>query len=137
MSWTRRLRSLIPRFSKLFMEISESLIIVILAVLCGVAFSILIKDLISINIYSPVTELQLVFTELFTIIILIELLRTFVRVFESAKHSVEEFLEVGIIILVREVALGALMKEPTHMLMASGGALLLALAILVMRRKSS
>jgi uncharacterized membrane protein (DUF373 family) len=67
-------------------------------------------------------------------IVLIELLRTFVVAREKAERYIAGFLEVGIIILIREVAISAIAKEVTHALMASGGTLLLVLALFIYER---
>ena len=49
-------------------------------------------------------------------------------------HASMPFIEVGIIILVREIAVSTLSGEIQYSLMASGGVLLLALAIFVIKR---
>lgn len=62
-----------------------------------------------------------------------ELVKTF-TVSRSGEEYFEGFIEVGIIILVREIAVSTISGEIQHSLMASGGVLLLALAIFVIKR---
>jgi uncharacterized membrane protein (DUF373 family) len=63
----------------------------------------------------------------------VELVKTF-TVSRSGEEYFEGFIEVGIIILVREIAVSTISGEIQHSLMASGGVLLLALAIFVIKR---
>ena len=49
-------------------------------------------------------------------------------------HASMPFIEVGIIILVREIAVSTLSGEIQYSLMASNGVLLLALAIFAIKR---
>jgi uncharacterized membrane protein (DUF373 family) len=52
----------------------------------------------------------------------------------SGEEYFEGFIEVEIIILVREIAVSTISGEIQYSLMASGGVLLLALAIFVIKR---
>lgn len=107
----------------------ETLIIIDLAILVVVAFVFFIKDLLSLRFVSAFEEINIVSSSISIMIVLIELLRTFV-----VESWGKRFLEVSIIILIREVAISAIAKEVTHALMASGGALLLVLALFIYER---
>jgi uncharacterized membrane protein (DUF373 family) len=111
----------------------EILVVASLIILAVVAMVFFIRDLISLKPASSISELQLLFTSLFVVIVLIELLRTFVAHRDEERY-LEGFLEAGIVILLREVALGALSGNVMNALIASGGALLLILGLMVLRR---
>jgi len=134
MSKLHSLDSSVLRYIKSFIALFETLIIIGLAVLVAIAFVFFIKDLLSLRFVSVFEEINIVFSSISMMIVLIELLRTFVVAREKAERYIAGFLEVGIIILIREIAISAIAKEVTHALMASGGALLLVLALFIYER---
>lgn len=114
-------------------RVLEIFVIVILVLLTMMASIFLIRDLFSLRPTSTISELQLLFTSLFAVIILIELLRTFITPREEERY-IEGFIEAGVIIFIREVAMAALSGNIFNALMASGGALLLILSLMILRR---
>jgi len=121
------------RLAGFLVRVLEIFVIVILVLLTLMASIFLIRDLFSLRPTSTISELQFLFTSLFTIIILIELLRTFITPREEERY-IEGFIEAGIIIFIREVAMTALSGNIFNALMASGGALLLILSLMILRR---
>ena len=110
------------------------LIVIGLTVLIVVAFVFFFKDLTSIRFTSATEELNIVVTSITIIIVLIELLRTFMVSREDAERYVSGFLEVGIIILVREVAVSAISRDALGALASSCGVLILVIALLIYER---
>jgi len=111
MSIARKFYSTLLHYIRLLIEVFEMLIVLGLTILIVVAFAFFFKDLISIRLVSVTEELNIVITSITIIIILIELLRTFIVGREEAERYVSGFLEVGIIILVREVAVSAISRD--------------------------
>ena len=107
----RKFYSTLLHYIRLLIEVFEMLIVLGLTILIVVAFAFFFKDLISIRLVSVTEELNIVITSITIIIILIELLRTFIVGREEAERYVSGFLEVGIIILVREVAVSAISRD--------------------------
>lgn len=121
------------RLAGFLVRVLEIFVIVILVLLTMMASIFLIRDLFSLRPTSTISELQLLFTSLFAVIILIELLRTFITPREEERY-IEGFIEAGVIIFIREVAMAALSGNIFNALMASGGALLLILSLMILRR---
>jgi hypothetical protein len=100
MSKLHSLDSSVLRYIKSFIVLFETLIIIGLAILVAVAFVFFIKDLLSLRFVSVFEEINIVFSSVSIMIVLIELLRTFVVAREKAERYIAGFLEVGIIILI-------------------------------------
>ena len=83
---------------------------------------------------SVAEELNIVIASITIIIVLIELLRMFVVGREDTERYVSGFLEVGIIILVREVAVSAISRDVLSALASSCGVLMLVIALLIYER---
>jgi len=104
-----------------------------LIILAVAAMAFFTRDLIPLKPDSSISELQSPFASLFVVIVLIELLRTFVA-HRGEEGILKVFLEAGVVILLREAALGALSGNVVNALIASGGTLLLILGLMMLRR---
>jgi len=90
---------------------------------------ILVRDLISLRVESSLSEFQIIVSDVLVLVILVELTRSFTISSLGGERYLEGFIEMGIIILVRELALAAMAANMINALMASGGATLLILAL--------
>jgi uncharacterized membrane protein (DUF373 family) len=134
MSIARKIYSTLLHYIELLIEVFEMLIVLGLTILIVVAFVFFFKDLISIRLVSVTEELNIVITSITIIIVLIELLRTFIVSREEVERYVSGFLEVGIIILVREVAVSTINRDTLGALASSCGILILVIALLIYER---
>ena len=126
-------RQVFNKYVNRVIEVFEVVIVVALLVLAIYAIVFLLRDMAGIKPSSPIEELRLVFSSVLAVIVIVELVKTF-TVSRSGEEYFEGFIEVGIIILVREIAVSTISGEIQHSLMASGGVLLLALALFVIKR---
>jgi len=104
-------------------------------VLALIALAILIRDLTILRAESSLSEFQIVVSDVLVLVILIELTRSFVVSSLGGERYLEGFIEMGVIILVREIAMAAMTANILNALMASGGVALLVLALWVIREK--
>jgi len=126
-------RQVFNKYVNRLIEVFEVVIVIALLVLAIYATVFLVRDISSIKPSSPIEELRVVFSSVLAIIVIVELVKTF-TVSRSGEEYFEGFIEVGIIILVREIAVSTISGEIQYSLMASGGVLLLALALFVIKR---
>jgi len=126
-------RQVFNKYVNRVIEVFEVVIVVALLVLAIYAIVFLLRDMAGIKPSSPIEELRLVFSSVLAVIVIVELVKTF-TVSRSGEEYFEGFIEVGIIILVREIAVSTISGEILYSLMASGGVLLLALALYVIKR---
>jgi len=126
-------RQVFNKYVNRLIEVFEVVIVIALLVLAIYAIVFLVRDISSIKPSSPIEELRVVFSSVLAIIVIVELVKTF-TVSRSGEEYFEGFIEVGIIILVREIAVSTISGEIQYSLMASGGVLLLALALFVIKR---
>lgn len=139
-AYDRRLRKLttfVSRVAKGYVEVLEAVLVAILIILTLIASGILIRDLTSLKLDSPLSELQMVVSDILVLVILIELTRSFVISSLGGERYLEGFIEMGVIILVREVAVAAMTANVQNALMASLGVALLVVALWVTREKIS
>jgi len=113
----------------------EAILVVVLMVLTLVALAILVRDLANLRVESTLSEFQIVVSDVLVLVILIELTRSFVISSLGGERYLEGFIEMGVIILVREIALAAMSANIPNALMASGGVALLILALWIIREK--
>lgn len=137
-TFERRLRKftlIISRTAREYVELLEAVLVAILMVLTLIAAVILVRDLTSLKLDSPLSELQVVVSDILVLVILIELTRSFVISSLGGERYLEGFIEMGVIILVREVAVAAMTASIQNALMASLGVALLVVALWVAREK--
>ncbi|MEM1623758.1 MAG: phosphate-starvation-inducible PsiE family protein [Sulfolobales archaeon] len=127
--------SLISRIAKEYVELLEAVLVVILIALTLLAFGILARDLFSLKLDSPLSELQVVVSDILVLVVLIELTRSFIISSLGGERYLEGFIEMGIIILVREVAIAAMTASVLNALLASLGVVLLVLALWISKEK--
>jgi len=127
------LRQVFNKYVNRLIEVFEVVIVVALLVLAIYAIVFLVRDMAGIKPSSPIEELRVVFSSVLAVIVIVELVKTF-TVSRIGEEYFEGFIEVGIIILVREIAVSTISGEILYSLMASGGVLLLALALFVIKR---
>jgi uncharacterized membrane protein (DUF373 family) len=82
---------------------------------------------------STLSELQIIISDVLVLVVLVELTRSFVISSLGGERYLEGFIEMGVIILVREIASAAISANVLNALMASGGVALLVLALWVTR----
>jgi len=137
-SLSRRIRNLVGAVSKVavgYIEILEAILVIVLMVLTLVALAILIRDLFNLRVESTLSEFQILVSDVLVLVILVELTRSFVISSLGGERYLEGFIEMGVIILVREIALAAMAANVLNALMASGGVALLILALWIIREK--
>ena len=127
------MRQVFNKYVNRLIEVFEVVIVVALLVLAIYAIVFLVRDMAGIKPSSPIEELRVVFSSVLAVIVIVELVKTF-TVSRIGEEYFEGFIEVGIIILVREIAVSTISGEILYSLMASGGVLLLALALFVIKR---
>jgi len=126
-------RQVFNKYVNRLIEVFEVIIVVALLVLAIYTIVFLVRDISSIKPSSPIEELRVVFSSVLAVIVIVELVRTF-TVSRIGEEYFEGFIEVGIIILLREIAVSTISGDILYALMASGGVLLLALALFVIKR---
>jgi len=131
----RKFTSLISRVAREYVEVLEAVLVAILILLTLIAFGILVRDITSLKLDSPLSELQVVVSDILVLVILIELTRSFIISSLGGERYLEGFIEMGVIILVREVAVAAMTANVPNALMASLGVTLLIVALWVAREK--
>lgn len=131
----RRFKLIISRTAREYVELLEAVLVAILMVLTLIAAVILVRDLTSLKLDSPLSELQVVVSDILVLVILIELTRSFVISSLGGERYLEGFIEMGVIILVREVAVAAMTANIQNALMASLGVALLVVALWVAKEK--
>ncbi len=137
-SLSKKVRSfvlIVTRVAKELIEFTEAVLVVVLIILALIALVILARDLTSIRVESSLSELQIIVSDVLVLIILIELTRSFIISSIGGERYLEGFIEMGVIILIRELALAAMAANMANALMASGGATLLILALWFIREK--
>jgi uncharacterized membrane protein (DUF373 family) len=116
-----------------YVEVLEAVLVVVLIVLTLIALAILIRDLTTLRVESTLSELQIIVSDVLVLVILVELTRSFVISSLGGERYLEGFIEMGVIILIREIALAAISVNVLNALMASGGVALLILALWITR----
>lgn len=119
----------VPRVATGYIEVLEAILVIVLMILTFMALVILVRDLISLRVESSLSEFQIIVSDVLVLVILVELTRSFTISSLGGERYLEGFIEMGIIILVRELALAAMAANMINALMASGGATLLILAL--------
>lgn len=119
----------VPRVATGYIEVLEAILVIVLMILTFIALVILVRDLISLRVESSLSEFQIIVSDVLVLVILVELTRSFTISSLGGERYLEGFIEMGIIILVRELALAAMAANMINALMASGGATLLILAL--------
>lgn len=119
----------VPRVATGYIEVLEAILVIVLMILTFMALLILVRDLISLRVESSLSEFQIIVSDVLVLVILVELTRSFTISSLGGERYLEGFIEMGIIILVRELALAAMAANMINALMASGGATLLILAL--------
>jgi uncharacterized membrane protein (DUF373 family) len=119
----------VPRVATGYIEVLEAILVIVLMILTFMALVILVRDLISLRVESSLSEFQIIVSDVLVLVILVELTRSFTISSLGGERYLEGFIEMGIIILVRELALAAVAANMINALMASGGATLLILAL--------
>jgi len=119
----------VPRVATGYIEVLEAILVIVLMILTFMTLVILVRDLISLRVESSLSEFQIIVSDVLVLVILVELTRSFTISSLGGERYLEGFIEMGIIILVRELALAAMAANMINTLMASGGATLLILAL--------
>jgi uncharacterized membrane protein (DUF373 family) len=119
----------VPRVATGYIEVLEAILVIVLMILTFMTLVILVRDLISLRVESSLSEFQIIVSDVLVLVILVELTRSFTISSLGGERYLEGFIEMGIIILVRELALAAMAANMINALMASGGATLLILAL--------
>lgn len=120
---------MVPRVATGYIEVLEAILVIVLMILTFMTLVILVRDLISLRVESSLSEFQIIVSDVLVLVILVELTRSFTISSLGGERYLEGFIEMGIIILVRELALAAMAANMINALMASGGATLLILAL--------
>lgn len=131
----RKLAAGTAKIARYVIEVLEVVLIVIFIVLAVIAIVYTFRDIVSLKVESTWSEINLVVTDILVVIILIELTRSFVISALGEKHLLGGFIELGIIILIREIAVSILSGDVLAALMASGGALLLTASLWIVEEK--
>ncbi|MEM3983186.1 MAG: phosphate-starvation-inducible PsiE family protein [Sulfolobales archaeon] len=131
----RKFVSLVSRMAREYVELLEAVLVIILIALTLLAFGILVRDLFSLKLDSPLSELQVVVSDILVLVVLIELTRSFIISSLGGERYLEGFIEMGIIILVREVAVAAMTASMLNALLASLGVVLLVIALWISKEK--
>lgn len=137
-SLSRKIRSFVVVISKVakeFIEFIEAILVAILIMLTLMALVMTIRDITSIELGSPLTEFQVLVSDVLVLVVLIELTRSFIISSLGGERYLEGFIEMGIIILIRELALAAMAANMINALIASAGATLLILALWFTKEK--
>jgi len=132
----RKFVSLVSRMAREYVELLEAVLVIILIALTLLAFGILVRDLFSLKLDSPLSELQVVVSDILVLVVLIELTRSFIISSLGGERYLEGFIEMGIIILVREVAVAAMTASVLNALLASLGVVLLVIALWIPKETS-
>ena len=131
----RKFTVAVSRAAREYVEILEAVLIAILIALSLIALIMLARDLLSLRLESPLTEIQIVVSDVLVLVILLELTRSFIISSLDGERYLEGFVEMGVIILVREVAVAAMEANVSNALMASLGVALLVIAMWILREK--
>ena len=131
----RKLAAGTAKIARYVIEVLEVVLIVVFIVLAVIAIVYTFRDIVSLKVESTWSEINLVVTDILVVIILIELTRSFVISALGKKHLLGGFIELGIIILIREIAVSILSGDVLAALMASGGALLLTASLWIVEEK--
>ncbi|MEM0239771.1 MAG: phosphate-starvation-inducible PsiE family protein [Ignisphaera sp.] len=125
----------VARIARYIVEVLEATLILIIIGLTLIAMIYIFKDITSLRVESAWNEINLIVTDVLVAIILIELTRSFIISSIGRERFLEGFIELAIIILVREIAIGVLSGNVLAALMASGGVLFLATSLWIIKEK--
>lgn len=131
----RRLTVSVARVAREYIEVLEAVLVVILGILTIIALFFLFRDLMLLNIESPWSEINIVVSDILVLVILIELTRSFIISSLGRERFLEGFIELGIIILIREIAVAVIAANIVNALMASIGATLLIIAFWIAKER--
>lgn len=132
---TRKFTLTISRIARTYIEILETILVAILIILTLLSLGILFRDMVSVRMDSPLSEIQIVISDVLVVVILVELTRSFIISSVGGERYLEGFIEMGVIILIREVAVAAIEKNIMNAFMASLGVTLLIAALWIAREK--
>ncbi|NPA97124.1 MAG: hypothetical protein GXO32_05935 [Crenarchaeota archaeon] len=136
MSYLRRLSKWIFRVSEWIVTVLELLVIVSTTVLAGLAIVMLVQQFASINIYSYTTaELTMLVNSVFMLIIFAEIIRCVAAAHGRPEAYILAIAEAGFVIAVREIFISALTHDYRDLVLSSGAALVMAVALWVIKSK--
>jgi len=114
----------------------ELIVIISTAILAGLAIVMLIQQFASANIYSyTTTELTMLVNSVFMLIIFAEIIRCVAAAHGRPEAYVVAIAEAGFVIAVREIFVSALTHDYKDLVLASGAALIMAVALWIVRAK--
>ena len=136
MSSLRKISKWIFRISEWIVMALELIVIISTAILAGLAIVMLIQQFASANIYSyTTTELTMLVNSVFMLIIFAEIIRCVAAAHGRPEAYVVAIAEAGFVIAVREIFVSALTHDYKDLVLASGAALIMAVALWIVRAK--
>ncbi len=136
MSALRRLSKWIFRVSEWIVTVLELLVIASTTVLAGLAVFMLIQQFLSFDIYSYTSaELTMLVNSVFMLIIFAEIIRCVAAAHGRPEAYILAIGEAGFVIAVREIFIAALMHQYQNLVLSSGAALVMAVALWVIKSR--
>lgn len=135
MSSYRELLRKLHRSGRLVILVIEVVVIAIVTAMIGLTAYYVIRDLSDLVLAGSTEKIQLLVSDVFLLIILAEIIRSFLEAYRRPEMYLVGVTEVALVVVVREIVLSAIAGTAIDMLIASFSALVLtgALWILVTR----